>query len=624
MEQPQPQQVERALAMPTLATLTGRPRLDIDFTDITYAVGARGQKTILHGVTGRFRSGQLTAIMGSSGAGKSSLMDILTGNRLRGVTGSVLVNGKPRDLASFRRLSCYVMQEDLLQPHLTLVEAMVVAARLKLGKQLTEFQKKAVVDEVLNVLGLSECRDTFTDKLSGGQRKRFSIAQELVSNPSVIFLDEPTTGLDQLACSQCLRVLKMLARDGCNVICSIHQPSASIFKQFDAVYLMTRGRCAYQGTALQLVPFLASLEFHCPTTYNPADYVIEILHECTDETANTISSAVQNGKCFIQEPSDKKLDSFIAHRLCIPWETDAGGIKTLKYTTTPFCNQFWILFQRMILQYVRNKSLLLTMLATYLTTGLTTGMVFLHSGNRGDSALVHLNFMATSLVMACCCQILPPAILYPFELKLVKREYQNGWYSLNSYFAAVFISKLICMHAWTLVFVPLSYLLSSQPLEWYRFLMYSLLFFLVSIISESYGLLIGTVFRPQIGAVIGPCVISPVVALWQYNLGVYHKISLFMKIVTNMSFIRLGMIGMIIAMMRDRKPMDCDVMFCPFQYPHVILRMLNAEEESITVQILGLFGMFVVLRVIWYLVIRLRLSSDFYNIWINYAYKIFR
>lgn len=388
--------------------------------------------------------------------------------------------------------------------------------------------------------------------------------------------------------------------------------------------MMTRGQCTYQGTAQQLVPFLASLGFQCPTTYNPADYMIEVIHECTDETINTLSSAVQNGKCFIQESNDKRFDSFTTQRLSIPWETNAGEVKVLKYNATSFCSQFWILFQRMILQNTRNKTLLVTMLASYFTGGLTTGMVFLHSGNRGDSALVHLNFMATSLVMACCCQILQPAILFPFELKVVKREYQNGWYSVNSYFAAVFISRLLFMHVWNLVFVPLSYFLSSQPLEWYRFLMYTLIFFLVSIVSESYGLLIGTVFRPHIGAVIGPCIISPIVALWQYNLGVYYKTSLITKIITNMSFIRLGMIGMVIAMMRDRKRMDCDVIYCPFQYPRMILRLLNAEEDSITVQLLGLFGMFVVLRIIWYLFIRLRLSSEIYNMWLNYAYKILR
>nr|CAD7400973.1 unnamed protein product [Timema poppensis] len=109
------------------------------------------------------------------------------------VTGSVSINGHPRNLRQFRKLSRYIMQEDLLQPHITVQEAMLMAASLKLGDLLSKEKKLAVIEEILDMLRLMNAKNTVTSRLSGGERKRLSIALELVNNPPVIFLDEPTT-----------------------------------------------------------------------------------------------------------------------------------------------------------------------------------------------------------------------------------------------------------------------------------------------------------------------------------------------------------------------------------------------------------------------------------------------
>nr|CAD7568963.1 unnamed protein product [Timema californicum] len=109
------------------------------------------------------------------------------------VTGSVSINGHPRNLRQFRKLSRYIMQEDLLQPHITVQEAMLIAASLKLGDLLSKEKKLAVIEEILDMLRLMNAKNTVTSRLSGGERKRLSIALELVNNPPVIFLDEPTT-----------------------------------------------------------------------------------------------------------------------------------------------------------------------------------------------------------------------------------------------------------------------------------------------------------------------------------------------------------------------------------------------------------------------------------------------
>lgn len=187
--------------------------------------------------------------------------------------GEVFVNKKTRDMKTFRRMSRYIMQEDIHHSGLTVQEIMLYAADLKLGYgDLTKEQKVDLVNEIICLLRLENTMNTDCNRLSGGELKRLSIAQELVNNPSVLFLDEPSTGLDDMSSSQCVELLRKLAHGGRTVICSIHTPSAKMFEMFDHVYVVANGQCVYQGEGHNIVPYMEAVGLRCPKTYNPADF----------------------------------------------------------------------------------------------------------------------------------------------------------------------------------------------------------------------------------------------------------------------------------------------------------------------------------------------------------------
>ncbi|GFZ21464.1 ABC-2 type transporter family protein [Actinidia rufa] len=258
---------------------TGKsPPVTLRWSNITCSLSDKSSKAVrflLKDLSGEAEPGRLLAIMGPSGSGKTTLLNVLAGQivaspRLH-ISGLLEVNGRPISNRSFK--FAYVRQEDLFFSQLTVRETLSLAAELQLQEISSVEERDEYVNKLLFKIGLVSCADSRVGDakvrgISGGEKKRLSLACELIASPPVIFADEPTTGrsicskyramglgglglgsLDAFQAEKVMETLRQLAQDGHTVICSIHQPRGSVYAKFDDIVLLTEGALVYAGPA---------------------------------------------------------------------------------------------------------------------------------------------------------------------------------------------------------------------------------------------------------------------------------------------------------------------------------------------------------------------------------------
>lgn len=238
-------------------------------------------KPILQNVTGSIEAGSLTAVMGGSGAGKSTFVNVLMGKTLN-TDGHVSINNIPGRISKYKKLIGYVPQDDVVLPELTVYENILHSARIRLPRSWRDDEIKTHVDSVIDCLELSHVRDSLVGSvgkpvISGGQRKRVSIGMELAAAPMAIFLDEPTSGLDATAASSIMGTLKALARLGISVIVIIHQPRMEIFEMLDDLILLASGQIIYEGPEAEVRAYFEGAGFRLPDHGNLGDIVTDII-----------------------------------------------------------------------------------------------------------------------------------------------------------------------------------------------------------------------------------------------------------------------------------------------------------------------------------------------------------
>ncbi|XP_056637989.1 ATP-binding cassette sub-family G member 4-like isoform X1 [Diorhabda sublineata] len=610
-----------------LNTIAKKVPVDIEFSDLTYCVADSstkgGWRQLLKSVNGRFRSGELTAILGPSGAGKSTLLNILAGYVTAGVKGSIKINGAPRDMKLFTKLSSYIMQEDLIQPRLSVREAMTVAANLKLSSEISHNEKLAVIDEVIQLLGLQKCYDTRSEYLSGGQRKRLSVALELVNNPPVIFLDEPTTGLDDVAIKKCIALLKNITKLGRSVICTIHQPSASLFQIFDQVYVMANGYCIYNGSPNQVVPFLSTVDCICPETYTPADFIIELAQMNSGNIA-VLQAQIQNGKLNMKEKVNQPYYVNEISNLCdINEVTVQAGVPVTNFEyPTSFWLQFHILASRMILQLIRNKWIVYLQFFHHFLSGLLIGGIFFRNGNDASQVISIFKCCLTINVFFVYTHVMSPVLLFPLEVKLLKREYFNRWFSLKAYFCAVTVVNIPLLFIYGIMFSSIVFFMSGQPIELGRFILFTSICINVALCSQGLGYAIGASFEILNGSVVAPHILALLVALAVYGMGYKDSIEPTMKIFMSFSYIRFGLVGATTSLLSNRDPLECDEIYCHYRDPEVMLKDLGMKGAISFEQFTYITIFTILFRLTAYMSLKYRMTSELRNKLVYYATKI--
>ncbi|KAI0015412.1 hypothetical protein F4780DRAFT_784184 [Xylariomycetidae sp. FL0641] len=252
------------------------------FENVSYTLNG---KPILRDIQGISHPGEITAIMGASGAGKTTFLDILARKNKRGQTsGDFLVNGEKVTDAEFKSVMGFVDQEDTMLPTLTVHETILMSALLRLPRQMGRMAKEQKVQEVEKQLGIYHIRDSLIGSeegkgrgISGGEKRRVGIACELVTSPSILFLDEPTSGLDAFNAFNVIECLVTLAKTyKRTVIFTIHQPRSNIVALFDRLVLLAQGKTVYSGPFSQCQEYFDEVGYSCPPGFNIADYLVDL------------------------------------------------------------------------------------------------------------------------------------------------------------------------------------------------------------------------------------------------------------------------------------------------------------------------------------------------------------
>ncbi|XP_062230570.1 ABC transporter G family member 1-like [Phragmites australis] len=415
-------------------------------------------KTLLDGIFGEAREGELFAVMGASGSGKSTLVDALAGRIAReSLHGSVALNGEPLHGRRLRAIAAYVMQDDLLYPMLTVRETLLFAAEFRLPRALSPDKKRARVDALIDQLGLSRAADTIIGDeghrgVSGGERRRVSIGTDIIHDPILLFLDEPTSGLDSASAFMVVQVLRRIAQSGSVVIMTIHQPSARILGILDRLLLLSRGRTVYAGTPAGLKPFFAEFGAPIPDNENPAEFALDTIREMERQPDGAATLADFNTK-WQQTSSDKdknkddKLMCTMPLELAIAESVSRGKLvagsgsgnavtgSSVPTFANPPWTEVWVLMKRSFTNTGRMPELFAMRLGTILVTGFILATIFWRLDDTPKGVQERLGFfaMAMSTMFYVCADALP---VFVQERHIYLRETAHNAYRRISYVLA--------------------------------------------------------------------------------------------------------------------------------------------------------------------------------------------
>ncbi|XP_013454713.2 pleiotropic drug resistance protein 1 [Medicago truncatula] len=441
---------------------------------------------LLKGVSGAFRPGVLTALMGVSGAGKTTLMDVLAGRKTGGyIDGTIKISGYLKRQETFARISGYCEQNDIHSPHVTVYESLVYSAWLRLPAEVDSNSRKMFIEEVMELVELNPLRNSLVglpgvNGLSTEQRKRLTIAVELVANPSIIFMDEPTSGLDARAAAIVMRTVRNTVDTGRTVVCTIHQPSIDIFEAFDELLLMKRGgQETYVGPlgrhSNQLIKYFESIEgvSKIKDGYNPATWMLEVTSSAQEHTLGVdFHDIYKNSELYRRNK-----------QLIVELGKPAPGSKDLHFSAQ-YSQSFWIqclaCLWKQHWSYWRNPPY--TAVRFFFTTfiALMFGTMFWNLGRKYSNRQDLFNALGSMYTAVLFLGVQNSSSVQPVvavERSVFYRERAAGMYSALPYAFAQVIIELpyIFVQATSygvIVYAMIGFEWTLEKFFWYIFFMY--------------------------------------------------------------------------------------------------------------------------------------------------------
>ncbi|CAM9887442.1 unnamed protein product [Ascophyllum nodosum] len=539
--------------------------VDLEWKDVSCAVG---KKQIIQDVSGKASAGKLLAVMGPSGSGKTTLLNALANqipySKKTRLYGTVTVAGAKRKAGQDQ---AYVKQDDVFYSQLTVRETLVMAARLRLPRDVPLDEKVAKVDELINKLGLSKVADTIvgdakTRGISGGEKKRLSIACQLFGTPSLIFCDEPTTGLDSFQAERVMSTLQQLAKEGHTVICSIHQPRSSIFRMFDDLMVLSEGRVMYHGPASRVAGHFESNGYPMPADTNPAEFAIDIVSidytskEAEEESRERIARLVDGQASSVPvQTRDSALTAGLSSggasrgrgggdgvgtRTSVGggWKEDIslvrswrnrwlggnealtrvhagkesaqgmGGALVVKpriRRRAGLVEQFRLLLSRSWRQVNRAKFANMTRVVANLGSAVIFGSIFWKLGMGQTHINDRIGLVQTAVIQCAMSTVAKTLVTFPTESTVVKAERSLKMYSILPYFLSKMIAELPLSALFPNIFGVILYQMTGLHPKRERMLKFLGVLTIEAFAASAMGMLIGCLAKDGDAAMaIGP------------------------------------------------------------------------------------------------------------------------
>ncbi|XP_039892995.1 ATP-binding cassette sub-family G member 8 isoform X1 [Simochromis diagramma] len=470
------------------------------------------KQTAINKLSLTVHSGQMLALIGSSGCGKTSLLDIITCRDEGGImkSGEILINGKHNTPQLVKKSIAHVRQDDRLLPHLTVRETLSFVAKLRLPTHFTQAQRDQRVDDVIAELRLRQCAHTrvgnnYIRGVSGGERRRVSIAVQLLWNPGILILDEPTSGLDSFTAHNLVITLSRLARGNRLVLLSVHQPRSDIFQLFDLVVLMSSGSAVYCGAAREMVPYFTALGHPCPRYCNPSDYYVDLIsidRRSPEGEAECLERARVLAEQFMEKVRDtddhmwKAAGTDVAQTDSSPQqpsrrkEDEVITISRHENRLPGKLHQFNTLIKRHMYNDFRDLVTLVVHGFEALLMSLLVGSLYYGAGETRLSIQDTVSLLYMIGALTPFAVVLDVIAKCHTERAMLYHELQDGMYSVTSYFFAKVLGELPEHCVFTLVYGLPIYWLAGLNKAPDRFLLNFLLVWLMVYCSRAMALFV--------------------------------------------------------------------------------------------------------------------------------------